>query len=149
MRAIQKNRFMDLTEYSKIIIERLSQAKYEHYEDKIAICKDRINTWKETDNLLRNLVHELEGTYVSELLKVNIDDSNILHIEYTAGYDSENGVSRYLVCPASYLFLSLEEAKSDWNDMWKKISDAQDEREREAKRNERYQLFLKLKEEFE
>jgi len=149
MRTIQKNRFMDPTEYSKIIVERMSQAKYDHYEDKIAICKDRIDTWKETDQLLRNLVHELEDTYVDELIKVNIDDNNILHIEYTAGYDSENGVSRYLVCPASYLFLSLAEAKSDWDDMWKKISDAQDEREREAKRNERYQLFLKLKEEFE
>ena len=149
MRSIQKNRFMDPTEYSKIIVERISQAKYDHYEDKIAICIDRINTWKETDQLLRNLVHELDSTYVDELLKVNIDDSNILHIEYTAGYDSENGVSRYLVCPASYLFLSLAEAKSDWDDMWKKISHAQDEREREAKRNERYQLFLKLEEEFE
>ena len=149
MRIVQKNKFIDLTEYSKIIIERMSQAKYDHYEDKIAICKDRIDTWKETDQLLRNLIHELEGTYIDELLKVNIDDNNILHIEYTAGYDSENGASRYLVCPASYLFLSLAEAKSDWDDMWKKISDAQNEREREAKRNERYQLFLKLKEEFE
>lgn len=130
-------------ELRKIIKERNVNTTHKYFSDKIA-------TWKEVLNKAKEIVEKIdEHLRIDTIEDIRLEADDILYIEYTAGYDLDNGETHHLICDSSYFFRPIEECKKDWDDMWKKISDAQDEREREAKRNERYQLFLKLKEEFE
>ena len=141
--------FCDITTLRTAIQNRRAKANYEHYDDKIAICRDRIETWKFMDTQIRDLVRKLKDCWVDTIEKVKIDERDILNIEFTTGYDRENGTSHTLVCDAAYLFLSLDEAKADWDDLWTSIEQQHDEKQAAAEKEKRYQYFLKLKEEVE
>ena len=141
--------FCDIITLRTIIQNRRAAANYEHYNDKIAICRDRIDTWKFIDNQIRDLVRKLKDCWVDTIEKVEIDKNDILNMEFTTGYDQENGTSHTLVCDAAYLFLSLDEAKADWDNLWAGIEHDHNQMRAAQEKDERYKQFLKLKQEFE
>ena len=141
----KKQTFIDIVTLQKLIKERRLIANYDHFDDKIAICRDRIDTWKFIKDHVSKLIYELRGEYVNIIEQITISSDNILTVTYETGCD----INGQLVCDAAYLFLSIEEAKKDWDDLWDNIKKAQDEREQEKERAERYQKFLELKQEFE
>ena len=141
--------FCDLPTLCNLIQNRRAAANYDHYEDKIVICRDRLETWKFIEAQLRNLIKELKDCYVDTIEKVEIDERDILQVEFTTGYDRENGTSHTLVCDAAYLFLSLDEAKKDYESLWAGIEHDHNQMRAAQEKDERYQQFLKLKQEFE
>ena len=147
--AIAETSAIDAEAFQNLIIDRRLTKVYEHFADKIAICRNRIDTWKFVRSQISKLIQELTGHRVDSVEHIRISDDCILNVNYTTGYDRENGTTHLFTCDAAYLFLSTEEAKKDWNDLWDSIKKAQDEHEQEKERLERYQKFLELKQEFE
>lgn len=141
----KKQTFIDIVTLQKLIKERRLTANYDHFDDKIAVCRDRIETWKFIKDHVSKLIYELCGAYAITIEQITISPDSILTVAYETGY----GTNYQLVCDAAYLFLSIEEAKKDWNDFWDNIKKARDERDQEKERAERYQKFLELKQEFE
>lgn len=127
----------------KIIKERNVNTTHKYFSDKIA-------TWKEVLNKAKEIVEKIdEHLRVDTIEDIRLEADDILYIEYTAGYDLENGETHHLICDSSYFFRPIEECKKDWDDMWNGIKKEQEDKDKEKERQKRYQEFLKLKAEFE
>jgi len=130
-------------ELRKIIKERNVNTTHKYFSDKIA-------TWKEVLNKAKEIAEKIdEHLRVDTIEDIRLESDDILYIEYTAGYDLENGETHHLICDSSYFFRPIEECKKDWDDMWDKIREAEHIRSAKEERDRRYQEFLKLKAEFE
>ena len=130
-------------ELRKIIKERNVNTTHKYFADEI-------NIWKAVTAKVKELVEKLENHLKIDTIEdIKLESGDILYIEYTAGYDLDNGETHHLICDSSYLFRPLDECKKDWDDMWDGIRKKQEDKDKEKERQKRYQEFLKLKSEFE